>query len=441
MRDKSSWLVTTAACGLALFAAGCGGGDGKEGQTQPGQQTKAPLVILAPVTAASISRAVDLTGEVVAVNSVTIAATVEGPVGFCPWREGDRVERAGQKLVEIDRELYRAEAKAAEAALGVAQARLADMKAGTRPEEIAKAREAVRQTEESATFAKSDLDRVSKMVESGSLPGESLEKARVEHVGQQARLAAARQQLEMLEAGYTKTTVAVQEAAVKESEAKVDLAQARLAECVIAAPFAGTITRVHVRPGDMAAMKVPLLEMADFSSLVVRVAVPEAQAGAVREGLAAAVRLDALPGRTFEAKVARAYPELDRRMRTRTVELTVADKAALAPGMFARVGLVLETAADAAVVPREAVLVTPAGGRVAFVVEDGKAVQRKVTVGIEAGGKVQVLSGLRAGEKVVIQGHEKLKDGAEVRMPEAGEASAGKSAAGHSGVVGQGSAK
>jgi membrane fusion protein (multidrug efflux system) len=171
----------------------------------------------------------------------------------------------------------------------------------------------------------------------------------------------------------------------------------------------------------MTAMKSPLLELADLSSLVVRVAVPEAHAAEVRDGMPAVVRLDAVPGKTFPGKVARAYPGLDQRMRTRTVELTLDGPAALMPGMFARVRLVIESVPGALVIPREAVTVTPAGGQVVFVVEDGKAAQRRVTTGIEEAGQVQILSGLKTGEKVVVAGHEKLKDGAAVRLPEGGK--------------------
>jgi len=410
-------LIASALSGLAGIA-GCGTQDGAG---PSGQQKGVPLVTVRQAETASISRGIDLTGEVVAVNSVVIAATVEGPVGYCPWREGDRVERAGQKLVEIDRELYRSEVKASEAALEVARAKLEDMKAGTRPEEIAKARDSVRQLEESAAFAKADYERTVKLVESRIVSRESLDKAHVEHIAQQTRLSSARQHLEMLEAGYTKTAIAVQEAVVNEAAAKVHLASARLAECVIAAPFAGTVTRVFVRPGDMTAMKSPLLELADLSSLVVRVAVPEAHAAEVRDGMPAIVRLDAVPAKTFPGKVVRAYPELDRRMRTRTVELALDVPAPLMPGMFARVRLVIESVPGALVIPREAVTVTPAGGQVVFVVEDGKAAQRRVTTGIEEAGQVQILSGLKTGEKVVVAGHEKLKDGAAVRLPEGGK--------------------
>jgi multidrug efflux pump subunit AcrA (membrane-fusion protein) len=419
---------------LALLLAGFGlaGCGGKDDGMAGAAKKKVPTVVVEAVRKEPISRLLELTGETVAVQSVVISATVEGPISYCPWLEGDTVETSSDKpakLVEINRELYRAEVNAADAALEVARAKLADLKAGTRPEEIAKAQEAVRQLEESTTFARNDLDRITKLVESGSLPGEALEKARVEHVGELSKLSSAKRHLEMLEAGYTKTVIAMQDAAVKESQAKLDLAKARLNECVIFAPFSGTITRVHVRAGDMAAAKAPLLEMADMATLVIRVAVPEAYASAVHEGMAARVSLDSLPGKKFTAEVARVYPELDRRMRTRTVELKLAEPAGLAPGMFARVSLVLESVENAVTVPQQSILLTPAGGQVAFVVADGKAAVRKVKTGIEQAGRVEVLTGLEPGEKVVVTGHEKLKDGMEVRVAQPGKGKPGASPA------------
>ncbi|MBN1491745.1 MAG: efflux RND transporter periplasmic adaptor subunit [Phycisphaerae bacterium] len=404
-----------ALCVAGLNLIGCGGNESDQAASA---KKRVPAVAVEAARTQAITRLLELTGETVAVESVVISATAEGPISHCPWREGDRIERAGEKLIEINRELYRAEVNAAEAALEVARAKLTDLKAGTRPEEIAKASETVRQLEESMTFARTDLDRITRLVESGSLPSEALEKARVEQVTTQARLAAAKQHLEMLEAGQTVTAIAVQEAMVKESQAKLDLAKARLSECVIFAPFAGTITRVHVRAGDMATMKAPLLEMANMASLVIRVAVPETHASAVTPGMRAHVSLDSLPGRTFSAEVLRIYPELDRRMRTRTIELTPNEAAALAPGMFARINLIMESVENAITIPQQAITLTPAGGQVVFVVADGKAAARKVEAGIEQAGRVQVLSGLAPGETVVVSGYEVLKDGMEVRMAE-----------------------
>jgi membrane fusion protein (multidrug efflux system) len=399
---------------VLLGAAGCRKDGAAGGVTA---KTKVPSVATERVAQGTLARSLEMTGEVVPVEQVQISATVDGPVGYLPWREGDRVD-AGQKLVVIDRELFRAEAAAAEAALALAQARLDDLKAGTRPEEIEKARQELRETEQSATFERADQARVSQLVGSGALPAEERDRARVRLTAAEARLSAARTQLGMLETGSTPTAIAVQAAAVKESAAKLGIARARLGECLIAAPFAGTVTRVFARKGDMAALKTPLLELADLATLVVRCAVPEAHASEVREGMAARVRLDAIPAAPFEARVKRVFPQLDEHTRTRTVELEVPAGVGVAPGMFGRIRLTLETFSDAVAVPVQAVTAMPSGKRVAFVVADGRAAERTVRVGIEDGGRLQILDGLQPGEQVVVTGQEKLKDGAEVRLAE-----------------------
>jgi len=365
----------------------------------------------------AISQTLELTGELVTIENVVISSMVDGPIVFSPWREGDRI-RTGQKLVEIDRRVYRANVQSAEAAVKVARAKLDDMESGTRPEEIAKQKESVRQLEESAAYARGDFERTAKLVESGALPGEAMEKTRVEYVSQATRLAASREQLKMLEAGSTRTALAVQQAVLDEAEARLALEKARLAECVIEAPFSGVITKAYVRPGDMASAKSRLIEVANLSSVVARFAVPEAFTAQVRTGMALEARLDAYQGKVFSGRVIRVYPDIDRRMRTRTIEAKVDGIPEVLPGMFARLTLKLKQADDAVVVPLAALVATPDGDKAVFVVKDGKALRKKVKTGIEASDRIQLLEGINPGDKVIVSGHKDLKDGMDVRVIE-----------------------
>ncbi len=389
--------------------------------TNQGKERKPPLVKALSAREDTIAQLLETTGEVVATKAVTIRATVEGPIVFCPWREGDRVEKAGQKIIEINRPLYQEEVKVAAAALAVARTKLEDLKAGTRPEEIAQAKESVKRLEECAGFTKSDMERIAKLVESGGLAGEDVEKARVAYVKCRTDLASALQRLGMVEAGPTKTAVAIQDALVKEAAAKLSLAEAMLSECTINAPFAGIINRVYVRPGDLATAKAPFLEMFEASSLMIRFAVPESEATTVHKGMNAVVVLDAYPDRTFNATIRRVYPELDRVTRTRTVEATLRDDATLAPGMFARVSILMKTVENAVVLPDSAILTTPQGDKVVFVVTNNTALMKKVKIGIEQGHSVQLLEGVKPDEIVVVTGNENLKNGMKVRIPKAKE--------------------
>ena len=251
---------------------------------------------------------------------------------------------------------------------------------------LASAREEVRKEAE-------ELKRVEQLVEKGALPGEQLDRAKSTYERVRAQL-------------------------IKAEESTGDYQ--------VAAPWDGIVSRVLVTDGNYLSPRAPLVEIFDPMSLVIRLAVPEAEAAAISQDVVASVTLDAFRGKEYQGKISRVYPELDRRMRTRTVEVEVIEPVALVPGMFARARLPLQTVKDAVVVSADAVIVTPKGGRVAYVIEDGKAIQRKIVLGIEEGGKVQIVSGLKPGETLVIAGNEKLKDGVAVRVPETGKPAAGK---------------
>jgi len=394
--------------------------------SQPG--ARPVLVQCVPARQASLTTTVDLTGEVAATREIKVLALLEGPIAYFPWREGDRVS-AGRKLVEIGRSVYTEEFRAAEATLEVARARLDDVTAGARPEEVRQAREAVKEQEECAAFTRSDLERVEQLTASGALPGEERDKARVAFVRCQSQLLAARERLSMLEQGPTATEVAVQRALVREAEARLELARAKLSESVIAAPFDGIVTRTYVSPGDVATVRAPLLEMMDPASLVVRFGVPEARIAEVPEGSEAMVRLDAYPDRTFEARIERVHPEVRRETRTRIVEARILDPGTnpvdLVPGLFARVSVKAPEGRSGVLVPEKALVTTPRGETVLFIVEDGTARVRSVTTGLEEGRLVQILDGVAAGESVVVAGNENLTDGAVVCVISPDEAPGG----------------
>jgi len=228
-----------------------------------------------------------------------------------------------------------------------------------------------------------ELARIEQLVGSGAVPRDQLDLAKVKH---QRALA----QLEKM----------------KESADDYD----------VVAPWSGIVSKVMVADGNYVTPRTVMVEIFDPKSLIIRTAVPEAQSQDLRGEMQAKIRLDAYGGKEFSGRMSRIFPELDRRMRTRTIELEVLDDVRLVPGMFARVGLIMKTVPDTVVVPSEAVIVTPKGFRVAYVIQDGKAVQRKITTGVENKGKIQVIDGLDPGDELIIAGNEKLKDGLDVRL-------------------------
>jgi len=432
-------VVALAAGAGVIWYSFSGDSAGSAPSSSVKKKPKPLLVEVKPVRRGKIAQVLELSGEIVAIESVVIAATKDGPITFCPWREGDSVKATSKPvvLVEIDRAVHRAEVQAAQAVLAVARSKLADLKAGTRPEEINRAEANVRRWQATLAEARKSHERQAQLIAQDFTSQQSVDQARERAAVAEAELAAARETLRMLKAGPTLTAVAVQSAGVQEAIARLALAKAHLAECIITATFDGTISKVHVRAGDLALAKAPLLEMFAPASLVVRFAVPEAHAAAVRPGLGMQVTLDAMPGQTFSAKVARVYPQLDQAMRTRTVEAKLTDPVEPAPGMFARLSLRLQEVDNAVLVPAEAVLTAPTGGHFLFVVSQGKAHRRDVKLGLRQERIVQAIKGVKPGERVVVAGQAALRNGQAVRIAGQSKPSGGKPSTGKRGSSSQ----
>jgi membrane fusion protein, multidrug efflux system len=204
-------------------------------------------------------------------------------------------------------------------------------------------------------------------------------------------------------------------AAVERVRAQLVQAEETARDFAIAAPWDGIISSVLVREGEFVAPRAALLEMYDPSSLIIRAAVAEQYAVEIAVGLPVETMLDAYPGRVLSGRISRVYPFLDDRMRTRIFEIVLDEDLDLLPGMFARLTLPLRTASAAVVIPIEAVVATDQGP-VVYVVEAGKAVRRPVVTGVEQDNRVEIQSGIEPGEQVVVAGHQKLSDGAPVRV-------------------------
>lgn len=243
-----------------------------------------------------------------------------------------------------------------------------------------------------------------------------------------AQLVAAREYLQKQEQELERVKMLVADGALPESDLDAARAQyetaraqhARAAESAgdfrIQAPWGGIVAEVFVKEGDFVAPRTPLLEMYDPAKLVIVSSVAETRAVEIHEQDLVEVHFDAYPGRTFKGSVGRMYPRLDGKTRTRTFEVSVHEPIDLIPGMFARLNVEIARADSALVIAENAVVTTPKGDTVVYVVEGNTAVARKVVIGVQSRNKMQITDGLRAGDKVIVSGNEKLKNGAPVRI-------------------------
>lgn len=210
------------------------------------------------------------------------------------------------------------------------------------------------------------------------------------------------------------------------AKANWDLARLQLSYTEIRSPISGTVTQRLdvVKVGNTVTPVGGVIESADSSlfvvedldSLMLRVNVPERELAKLSVGQPAELSFDAVPGRSFAGQVALISPYIDAQTATFPVRIRVTETGGLLrPGMFARVAIVYERKPDALQIPRTALLDGDGPPKV-FVVQDGKAAERTVELGLSNGAMIEVVSGLKDGEQVVVVGQGAVKPGAAVRI-------------------------
>ncbi len=205
------------------------------------------------------------------------------------------------------------------------------------------------------------------------------------------------------------------EAKLKADRARLAAANARLEDTVIRAPFSGRVGLRRVSVGSLISPGSVITTLDDTSVIKLDFAVPENFVAALREGLAVRASAPAFPGRTFTGKVASIDSRVDMATRSVTVRALLAnDDGALRPGMFLNVVLANDER-DALVIPEEA-LSPEAERQYVFVVNDDKVERREVRIGSRRPGSVEIVGGLNAGEQVIVEGTQKVRDGATVRV-------------------------
>ncbi len=205
---------------------------------------------------------------------------------------------------------------------------------------------------------------------------------------------------------------------LKVQQAAAALAQAHLDKTVIAAPFDGLVGLRNVSVGDYVSPGIDLVPIESIDPLKVDFRIPEQFLGLVHPGLKLKLGFDALPGQEREGEVGAISPLVDVGGRSILLRANVPNAdGALRPGMFARVRL--QFADDLGLVVPETALAPSGEEQYVYRIEDGKARRVVVQVGLRRGGKVEILSGLRAGDRIVTAGLQKVRDGDTVRILDA----------------------
>lgn len=340
-------------------------GDGGQGGAGKSPALQFPVEV-EPVQAAPVQYTVGAVGSVEAFERVEVTSRVAGAVESVRFAEGQFVRR-GERLVEIDPQRFRLAVSAAEATLQKQRAALSEA-------QISLARR-------ESVNAKSP----------GLIRGEEVEIWRT-----RAQTAAAE---------------------VAQAETALEQARLNLNDAFVAAPVSGVIQTRTVQTGQYVPVGTMLATLVRRDPLLLRFQLPEQDSVRVRPGMRSTFHVGEDPY-AYSAVITHVAESasIDSRMVAVTAHVNDAKRNALKAGSFARVTIPIGGTMSAPVIPQTAIRPSERGF-LAFVVENGEAKERILTLGMRtAEGRVEVRGGLRPGEQLVIRGAEALKNGSKVKV-------------------------
>jgi membrane fusion protein, multidrug efflux system len=204
------------------------------------------------------------------------------------------------------------------------------------------------------------------------------------------------------------------EATLRANEARVTTAQAKLSDNIIRAPFEGRVGLRRISVGSLVSPGTVITTLDDTRVIKLDFAVPETYLAVLQEGLPVVAKSVAFPNREFAGIVASIDSRLDPTTRSIIVRATVPNAdGMLKPGMFLTVRLKQQR--ERVVMISEQALVPEEGRQFVFVVDGELARKREVAIGRRKPGRVEIVRGLEPGERVIIEGTQKVRDGGAVR--------------------------
>lgn len=370
------------------------------------------------------------TGYVVAHHKIAVGAKVMGRVAWIGVEKGDLVQ-AGQVLVRLEDTEFRAQVNQARANLASAQARLDQLKSGSRPQEKMRDKAAVLQAEARLRTAEAEYHRTERLFRDGVASKSELDRALSERDTASALVEAAKQSSTMTDIGPRPEEIRAAEAEVQQMKAALDYASTQMAATEIKAPVSGTVLERIVERGEMVSpsafggsgARTSVVDLADLTDLQVELDISQTDFSRLKMDQKAEIIPEAYPNLKYTGFIAEIAPEANRAKSTIQVKVKVENPdQQLRPEMNARVNFLADDSGNKEsgstgriLVPKLAV-VRKDNGAFVFVIKGDKVEQRAIRAGGEIGDDYHVLEGLSGNESVALNGVDKLRDGDRVKV-------------------------
>lgn len=372
--NRTFLLTAIIAFVLLFFTSGC------TSQDPAAEEDREVSVETALVETRDILHVTRISGRAAAEQDVLVLPKVGGRVERVVVETGQRVNKK-DALFYLERDEIGAQLRQAQASLAAAEAARA---------------QALSQHEN----AKVELDRMRRLYEEGAV---------------------SRQQLEQAQLQYELTRPESAEAQYRQAAAALEAVQYQYDNTVITSPISGIVNSLELEVGDMAGPNSPAARIVKIDAVNVEFSVTEGQVNKIAVGQEADVLIASASREPFQGKIVSISTASDPQTRLYPVKIRIANyDNIIKPGMFAEVELILSRKADAVSVPVGSVFVRN-GEEGVFLVENGKAVFRKVESGIDDGEYLEIIEGLEPGEELVVTGQNLITENTSVKVVERGE--------------------
>jgi HlyD family secretion protein len=342
---------------------------------------------------------------------------------------GDKIKK-DQVLVRLEDDDYKARLVQQQGQVDAASAKLAELEAGSRPEEIASAKAMVEQAQAELTNAEQNLKRLKDVEATRSVSQQQIDDADALVHSRKALLDNQQQAYNLAKIGPRKEQIDAQRATVRQLEGMLTLAKIDLDNTIIHSPIDGTVLERNVEVGEFVTTgfvgdrgaKGYVVSIADLKDLQITLDVSQNDFAKVSLNQACSIVTDAYPDRKYDGIVNLISPEANRQKATVEVRVKVTDPDDLMkPDMNATVSFLAAAKAPTQASAQAAIRVPVSAIRdgAVFVVENGKALKRPVEVVKSVTGReVEVRKGLIGGEDLIVSPPESLVDGARVKVTE-----------------------
>ena len=396
---------------VTMMISGCTSTDAEaEANGQEQELTYTPVEV-SEVARTSLANITTINGKVIADKDIMILPTIPGKVKSVAVEDGDLVS-AGDLLFTLDEKNIQSQVNQAKAGYDMAKANY-DMTV----EQVNTGKKSLEQNqalvESLLDNARENLINTELLFEAGAPSQSQLDQARLALEQQETQLQG---QLDQAEMASSDQILEVAKSQLDQAQIAYSQAQDALKDASVTSPIDGVVTGISIEAGGLASNAQPAMNIVDMNRVYVNVDVVEGLINQLGKDQGVMVTIPAISDEPFHALIDNVVPVPNARTQLYPIRIYLDNsEGAIKPGMFANVELALDVKEDVIAVPSQAIIFKD-GLNVVYIVEDDKAVEKEVELGLDTGSEVEIKKGIKVKDKIIIKGQNYLANGGDVKV-------------------------